>query len=104
MDYLILGTLFSGTFLIFIGCLGVFRLPDVYCRAHALTKAHTLGIALVFISAWMYLGTSDSGIKLFVAIVFQFLTIPLSGHMLALVAFRKHVPRWKHRDIADHRA
>ena len=42
--------LLGGAVFIFIGSLGVARLPDVLCRAHALSKALTLGIALMLIT------------------------------------------------------
>ena len=37
-------SLLLGLLLLFCGNLGIIRFPDVFCRAHALTKAMTLGI------------------------------------------------------------
>ena len=36
----------TGTLFAFVAGLGVLRLPDVYMRLHASTKAGTLGVAL----------------------------------------------------------
>lgn len=99
MEYLILLLIISGTLFILLGNVGLFRLPDFFCRAHAVTKAITMGISLILLAAWLYLGTGKIGIKVLVALVFQYTTIPLSAHILGLVSFRKNIPRWKHRDV-----
>ncbi|NQY73899.1 MAG: monovalent cation/H(+) antiporter subunit G [Candidatus Margulisbacteria bacterium] len=80
--------LIGGLFFIFVGTLGVLRFPDIYCRAHALNKAMTLGISLLLISATLHIGVSDLWVKAFAIMIFQYSTIPLSGHVLALTAFR----------------
>jgi len=99
IEYISAGFMFVGIFFIFVGSFGVFRLPDLFCRAHALTKAMTLGITLVFLGALIHLGFDAVAIKLLVAMVFLYITIPVSGHILGLIAFRKNIPRWKHRDV-----
>lgn len=80
--------LYGGIIFIFIGCLGGIRLPDALCRAHALSKALTLGISLMLIGFWIHLGTALAGLKIALAIVFLFFTIPLAGHIFALYAIR----------------
>ncbi len=86
----------AGTFFVCIGCLGVFRLPDIFCRAHALTKSMTFGMMLLLLGTWLaFFPVSDA--KLFVVWLFQFTTIPLSGHFMGMIAFRKNVPRWRHQ-------
>ncbi len=81
--FLVLGSLF-----IFIGSLGVVRLPDIFCRAHSLSKALTLGISLMLIALAFAVGFSHVGIKVFFAILFLAITIPLAGHLFALLGFR----------------
>ncbi|MBT5855573.1 monovalent cation/H(+) antiporter subunit G [bacterium] len=93
--------IFAGALFVFIGTLGLLRLPDVFCRGHALTKAMTLGTTFIFGGAMFFFDHQADAIKLFVAMAFQFATIPLSGHILGLVALRKNVPRFKHRDTLD---
>lgn len=89
----------SGLFFISIGSLGLLRLPDVFCRGHALTKALTLGVTLLLLGACLYFDSRNASFKLFAALLFQYATIPLSGHILGFVAFRKNVKRWKHRQV-----
>lgn len=99
IDLLIVTLIVSGTFFILLGTLGLYRLPDLFCRAHALTKSMTLGILLLLTSMWLYLSSVGIGIKILVAIVFQFTTIPLSAHILGLLAWKKNIPRFKQTDI-----
>lgn len=73
--------LLSGVFFILIANLGILIMPDVICRAHALSKAVTLGFILMLIGLWIHLGTETVGLKVLLTILFQFITIPLSSHL-----------------------
>lgn len=92
-----------GAFIIFLSTLGVMRLPDIYCRAHALGKSMPLGINLMLIGTWIYLGHDVVGFKTFLAILFQIISIPVATHLMALIAFKKNVPRWKQRKVDFHK-
>lgn len=82
-----------GALTIVIAMLGLVRFPDVFCRAHAVGKALTLGLALLFIGLWIDLGFRNTGLKLIAAIVFQFLTLPVASHLLARLSYEKRLPR-----------
>jgi multisubunit Na+/H+ antiporter MnhG subunit len=58
------------------------------CRAHALAKASTFGITLVLIALWIALGDDISRLKILLVIAFSLLTIPLTGHLIALLLYR----------------
>jgi multicomponent Na+:H+ antiporter subunit G len=81
--------LLLGSFIILLSAIGILRLPDALCRSHALGKGMTLGLILVLIGLWIFLGTEEAGIKLPLAVAFQFLTIPVGSHLLARLAWRK---------------
>lgn len=70
-----------GSVFLFLGALGIFRLPDVYSRMQAGTKATTLGALSVIIGVGLlhppFLGKSII-IALFIA-----LSKPISSHALA---------------------
>jgi multicomponent Na+:H+ antiporter subunit G len=93
----------TGVVLMLTAAIGVVRLPDVLCRAHAVAKALTLGIFLMLLGLWLHLEQTAVGLKILLAIFFQLVTIPLSSHLIALLAFQKRLPRWKERPMADHR-
>lgn len=73
--------LISGVVFILIANIGIVIMPDAITRAHALSKAVTLGILLMLIGLWTHLGTEVAGLKILLAILFQFFTIPISSHL-----------------------
>jgi len=85
-DLLISILLITGSSLILIASYGIIKMPDVLCRSHALSKAMTLGASLMLLALWVNFGTADIGLKAALAIVFQFITIPVGGHLFAYYA------------------
>ena len=82
-----------GCALMLVAGLGVVKFPDVYCRAHALGKAMTLGIIFLLI-AMGFLIDDISWIKIVAVIGFQLVTIPVASHLLCLAAYRRKARRW----------
>jgi len=72
-----------GSAFLTIGTLGLLRLPDVYNRMHATSKATTLGAASIFLAGFVYFGPSGEGLTSLVGIVFLFLTTPTGAHMIS---------------------
>jgi multicomponent Na+:H+ antiporter subunit G len=81
-----------GGFFLFVGTVGLLRLPDVYNRLHATSKATTLGAASIFLAGAIYFGVGSAGTTSLVGIVFLFLTAPTGAHMLSRSAQRMGVP------------
>ncbi len=73
-----------GTIFLFLGALGVLRMPDVYNRMQAGTKATTLGSILTFLGIGLALPAWLP--KLIILIVFVLFTNPISSHALARAA------------------
>ncbi|MFW5883325.1 MAG: cation:proton antiporter [Verrucomicrobiota bacterium] len=92
-DIVIATLAISGTLFILLGGIGLARLPDVFCRGHALGKAMTLGISLLLFALWVERGVGGAGFKILLAIAFQFATIPVAAHLLTLLGYRRGVPR-----------
>ena len=80
--------LLSGSLLMFLSGLGLLRLSDALCRAHALAKASTCGICLLLLALWITLDNEISGLKILLVVTFSLLTIPLASHLTALLIFR----------------
>lgn len=78
-------TLIGAVFL-FLGALGVLRMPDVYNRMQAGTKATTLGS--IFFLLGIVVGHSDCVCfwKIILLILFLIFTNPISSHTLARAA------------------
>lgn len=93
----------GGALFVLTGAIGLVRLPDVLCRSHAVAKALSLGIFLMLIGLWIFLAEEGKGLKIALAIFFQILTIPVSGHLVSRLAMQKNLPRWRQRPMDDHR-
>ena len=79
--------LLAGTTFLFFGGLGLVRMPDVYNRIQAGTKATTLGTLLSLAgTAFLY---PDWSLKLLLIGLFLLFTNPLSSQVLARAAHRR---------------
>ncbi len=78
--------LIGGTFL-FLGGLGIFRMPDTYNRLQAGTKATTLGGMSVILGV----GFLEPGwmIKALVLVIFIAFSNPISSHALARANYKR---------------
>jgi multicomponent Na+:H+ antiporter subunit G len=77
-----------GGALILLAGIGVLRFPDVLTRANAATKATGLGLAVVLAGAAIEIGTTRAYVTLGAAILVQFATAPVSGHIIGRAAYR----------------
>lgn len=84
---------FLGACIVLIAMIGTLRLPDVFCRSHSLGKGLTLGLTLLLTGLWIDLGP-EAGLKIAAAIFFQFLTLPVSAHLVAGLSRRKGIKRY----------
>jgi len=81
-----------GAFFLTVGTVGLLRMPDMYNRMHATTKASSLGAVSMFLAAFVVFGPGGAGLTALVGIVFLFLTVPAGSHMLSRSALRMGVP------------
>ena len=84
----------AGASFALLAALGVLRLPDVFTRMQASTKASTLGLGCLLIGAALQLGDLASLIRLVSIGAFILLTTPVAGHVIARAAYRANVPLW----------
>lgn len=78
-----------GAVFLFLGALGIYRMPDVYNRLHAGTKATTLGNILILTG--MGMTHPEWFLKISLVALFVILTNPLSSHALGRSALRSGV-------------
>ena len=84
-----------GSSFAFLAAVGVLRMPDVFTRMQASTKASTLGLGCLLIGAALQFGDAASIIRLVSIGAFTFLTTPVSAHMIARAAYFADVPLWE---------
>ncbi len=86
LKYIGLAFILIGSIFLFLGALGIYRMPDLYNRLQAGTKASTLGAMSVILGVgllqpfWL--------IKLIIIIIFIGFANPLSSHALARASYR----------------
>jgi multicomponent Na+:H+ antiporter subunit G len=80
-----------GVFFLGIGVVGLLRLPNVYNRMHATSKATTLGAASTLLAGFVVFGPAGAGLTSLVGIVFLFLTAPTGAHLISQAAQRMGV-------------
>ncbi|MFD1327575.1 monovalent cation/H(+) antiporter subunit G [Mycoplana ramosa] len=78
--------LVSGGIFTFLAAIGVVRLPDVYTRMHAASKAGTVGSGLMLIAAGLQAGDFATFARAFAGFVFFILTAPVAAHLVAKAA------------------
>lgn len=103
-EWLTLIFLILGLFFIAAGCLGLYRMPDVFCRMHATSKATTLGLVFILMASFIHLGFSTVGLKAILAIAFAFLTAPVGAHLISRAAYQRGVKLHERSMIDELRA
>ena len=97
MDAQLLISILSGFFILLgvlallIGALGLFRLPDVYCRIHAVGMIDTAGASFIILGLAIHEGVSLVTVKLLFIGIFLFFTSPVATHAVAQVAHKSGV-------------
>ena len=87
--------LVAGTGFMVLGAIGALRLPDLYMRMHAATKAPSLGAGLLLIAAAVHFGDMTVTTRAAFTILFIFLTVPVAAHTLGRAAYLNRVERWQ---------
>jgi multicomponent Na+:H+ antiporter subunit G len=81
-----------GSFFLLVGTVGLLRLPNVYNRMHATSKAATLGASSMLLAATAYYGPVGPGLTSLVGIVFLFFTAPTGAHVISRAAGKMGIP------------
>lgn len=84
----------------FIASIGLFKMPDLYTRMSAVTKAVTFKVALILLSVMIYFNSLPVLLKSLLVIFLLLLTTPVSSHLLGKEAHKRGVPLWK-KSIVD---
>ena len=82
--------------------IGVLRFPDVYSRAHAVSKTDTLGVGLVLAAAAIEAGSASVTGKIVFLLGFTLVTNPTGAHVLTRSLYRGGVAPWeREKDDGD---
>ncbi len=78
-----------------IAAIGLVRMPDLYIRMHAATKAGTLGAGLILVAVAVHFADAGVAVRALAAIAFLLITAPVAAHMIGRAAYRTGVPLWE---------
>ncbi len=84
-----------GSFFVFVAAVGILRMPDVYVRMHAATKAGTLGSGLLLLAVAVQAQELDVVLRAVAAVLFLIATTPVAAHLLGRASYISGVPLWK---------
>ncbi len=89
----------AGTMFLGLAALALHRMPDVFTRLSATSKAVTAGATLLLAAAAIYARDPAVSARAIAGIGFLLLTSPIAGHVLGRAAWRAgEVARVAHQD------
>lgn len=91
----------GSVFFTFVAAVGLIRLPDLYARAHAASKADTLGAGFGLAAVAVVFGPSQDALKVLMLLVFIYLTNPTAAHAISRAAYDQGVEPWKKDEKKD---
>ncbi len=94
-DYFTAALLIVGSIFILLASLGVAKMPDIFSRMHATTKAATLGASLMMLAVAVFFAELGTVVRSLAVIFFVFFTAPVSAHMIGSAAYLTGIPLWK---------
>ncbi len=86
MEYIAYALLILGAAFILLAGLGIGRMPTLFMRMQATSKASTLGVILMTTGLSLHLGSLEAALKGALICVFLLLTTPVAAHAIALAA------------------
>lgn len=79
---LILGAIFT-----LLAAVGVVRLPDLYTRMHAASKAGAVGGGLILLAVAIVSMDAAVASRAIIGVIFLLLTTPVAAHLLARASY-----------------
>jgi multicomponent Na+:H+ antiporter subunit G len=85
----------AGSAFALLAAVGLLRMPDVFTRMQASTKASTFGLGCLLIGAGLQMGDFGSFVRVASIGAFVLLTTPVAGHVIARASYFAEVPLWE---------
>jgi multicomponent Na+:H+ antiporter subunit G len=77
-----------------LAAIGLVRMPDLYTKMHAVSKAGAFGGSMILLLAAVVFGLAYLPI-IIINIIFFYFTVPVAAQMIAKSALSKNVTVWK---------
>ena len=105
LDFLSLIFMLTGAFFMLLAGIGLVRMPDLFLRMSAATKASTLGAGFILLAGALYFEELGTTSRALATIVFIFLTAPVAAHRIGRAAYFDGVTLWpgtQRDDLSGH--
>lgn len=93
--------IFSGIFFVVVAGIGIVRMPDIFLRMSASTKAATLGLGLILLGTAVHFGQLGIASRAIAAGIFVLLTAPVSAHMIGRAAYSDGCELWEETQLDE---
>ena len=95
-NILIVFFILAGLLFIVVSAIGLYRLPDLYTRAHAASKSSTLGVMCILIGVFFHFWLKENHFNpgILLGILFLFITGPVGGHIMSRASYLAGVKPW----------
>ena len=90
-----------GTVFMLLAGIGILRMPDLFLRMSATTKAATLGVSFFVLALAVYFGNLGITSRAVATIIFVLLTAPVAAHMIGRAAYLGSIPLCKETVVDD---
>ncbi len=89
--------LLAGAFFALVAALGLVRMPDLYCRMHAATKAGAFGVSLILVALVVAAPSLRVFVQSALIIAFFYLTAPIAAQMIGRAGLTRGVRIWRRK-------
>lgn len=100
-NYLAAALILVGSGFTLTASIGLLRLPELYTRMHAASKAGTLGSCAVLLALAVHADDPAISLRAMAGVVFFLLTVPISSHLLARAAHGAGHQLWEQSERDD---
>lgn len=94
-DFVSAALLIIGTGLLLLAGIGIVRMPDIFLRMSATSKASSMGAACVLLAVAVSAADIAVTVRAVAGVLFLFLTAPVASHMIGRAAYMIGAPLWK---------
>lgn len=96
----VLGAIFAfiGSIFMLLSAIGLLRFPDIYTRIHASSVATSLGFLSLLLAVVCFFPSLWVIVFAVIMTLINFLTSPLTAHLIARASYKTGMPLWKRFD------
>lgn len=88
LQYLAAAAVLAGAVFGLLAAIGIVRLPDLYTRLHAASKAGVVGTGLILVAVALISTDGSVALRAILGLVFLLLSTPVAAHLLARAAYK----------------